>query len=100
MKIPAKVRSFHDSESDAEDPEASQPETQTRDARAKAAKRALKRAKKEARRKKTGGSSPSRSLGGSSPAYESTLYHRRRKRKVSIFEVTLMNNWSKDSKLF
>ena len=84
MKIPAKVRSFHDSESDAEDPETFQPQVQTKDARAKAAKRALKRAKKEARRKIGGASSPSRSIGSGSPAYESTLYHRRRKRKVSF----------------
>lgn len=91
LKIPAKVRSYHESESDPEEPDGSNPETPTKDIRTKAAKRALKKAKKEARRKVTGGGtkSPARSPGGGgSPIRETTLYHRRRKRKVSIVCVS------------
>ncbi|XP_034235119.1 PWWP domain-containing protein 2A-like [Thrips palmi] len=77
LKIPAKVRSYHDSESDFEDLETHKPKTPTKEARTKAAKKALKKAKKEARRKvnKDKPESPPRP-GGSSP------YQRRRKRKV------------------
>ncbi|KAJ1525742.1 hypothetical protein ONE63_008950 [Megalurothrips usitatus] len=70
LKIPAKVRSFHESESDAEDPKANLREPQAKDVRTKAAKKALKKAKKEARRKTPGEGfgSPPRSLGGTPPA--------------------------------
>lgn len=79
LKIPAKVRSYHESESDFEDLAVNQPKTPTKEAmRTKAAKKALKKAKKEARRK-VNKDSP----GNSSPGREATTYQRRRKRKVS-----------------
>jgi len=72
LKIPAKVRSYDMSESEAEEGDKSEGHAKDALNSAKAAKRALKRAKKEARRKIGG---------GTSPPYE-TLYHRKHKRKV------------------
>ncbi|KAK3919105.1 PWWP domain-containing protein 2A [Frankliniella fusca] len=84
LKIPAKVRSYHDSESDIEHEEV-QDHISVKEGRTKAAKKAHKRAKKEARRKAPEEDTelPSKPVSVDSPVYDTKhLYHRRHKRKV------------------
>ncbi|KAE8744315.1 hypothetical protein FOCC_FOCC009038 [Frankliniella occidentalis] len=83
LKIPAKVRSYHESESDVEDEEI-EVQSPAKDVKTKAAKKALKKAKKEARRKlpEEDSAESSRPANDNSPAYDTKhLYHRRHKRK-------------------
>lgn len=85
------MKSYDNSESDTDDVEGIQPQSTSKDARVKAAKKALKKAKKEARKKIPEGDSSSSTglLENSSSSLETSLHQKSRKRKVSISSETM-----------